>query len=307
MSSIDFSIIPEDDSGFLDIPVGAPRSLSDLFASSVAETSPNSDLSGHDILATSDETAEQTDFVEKKEYFKKIKHGNQAQNAGEIRVQLAQKYCEKLNEYSEETHVVFSPSRLQNPISGGTCSAMAFDFADKYLDKRPTMTPDEIFDEIAPRFENSSLLFRTRQAVFNTLRKDDRYPPADFMRDKVGSMLRAYGRSITDSSEMFYMKDTLTLNSSSKEIKQAMKKIEQFLNEHSEGVFVIRCVVLEDNDKGELFGHSTTLIREKDKSYFYDPNEGIYELPKETEALVDILKPMMQKWCVPFGRIYRIQ
>lgn len=303
MSAIDFPFMQEEDPGFMNVPVGPPRSLADVFATFVPPTPPDWDLSGQEVLATSpDGSEEQTDFIAEKKNFKKIKQGTQEKKNGDIRVSVAQYYCESLNESAEKTHVVFSPSRLQNPVSGGTCSAMAFEFADKYLQRRPTMSPEEIFDEISPAFENSTIKFRTRQAVFNTLHKDPKYPSNDFMRDKVGSMLNFYGRSITDSSEMFYMEGP-----SSEDTQKAQEKIKLFLNDYPEGVFVVRCILFDSNDKGEAYGHSTLLIREKDKSYFYDPNEGVYELPKEPEALVGIIKPMMQKWVIPYGRIYKIQ
>ncbi len=88
-----------------------------------------------------------------------------------------------------------------------------------------------------------------------------------------------------------------------------MDRIESFLNQYDEGVFIVRCILPENNDKGEAYGHSTLFIKTENHHYFYDPDEGIFKLSKgcESEALHQLVKRMMLKSAVPFGRIYKIQ
>lgn len=238
---------------------------------------------------------------------KKIKPGSQEEKDGDIYPGLAEYHCEVLNEFSKETHVLFSADRLESNLTGGTCSAMSFKFADTYLKRRPSSAPEQIFEDIGDLYEQSSKIFRTRQAAFNTIHKDPAHPSTDFMRDKIDAMLRLYDRKITDASEPFSMKVLFLEGPSSKELQKTEGKITSFLNKYPEGVFVVRCILPEQNDKEEHCGHSTILIREGDKSYFYDPNEGISEIPSDPKALVDVLSPMMQRWGIPNGRIYKIQ
>lgn len=302
MGAIDFPFILEEDSGFMHVPDGSAQSLAELFVASVPDTLPvDWDLSDRDILATSDGLVEQTDCDVQAECFKKIKEGSQEGQVGGVDVGLVEDYCDALNDHSEKTHIVFSPERLENPVTGGTCSAMAFEFADDYLRRKGSMTAEEIFDEIGSKYDSSSEKFRIHQAVFNTLHREDQYPRGDFMRNKIEAMLRFYDRYVIDSSEIVHIE-----NPSAADIERAQEKIGLFLNDYTEGVFVIRCIMFADNDKGESHGHSTILIRENGKTYFYDPNEGVYELPNDPEALIAILKPMMEKWHIPYGRIYKI-
>lgn len=306
MNLIGLSFSPSEDeeySDFLNVANSSPQSLAEIFTRSVSSSPLSWNSSEEDSLVSSDDGfSENLRFTLKKEDFKKIKEGTQEENRGEIDVSLAQDYCDALNDLSEKTHVAFSADRLQNPLTGGTCSAMAFEFINDYLTNRLSSNPEKIIHEMGDKYQRSSEKFRTHQAVFNTLHRDAQYPSDDFMRDKIGAMLRFYDRTITDASERFYI-EFGTKN----EIEQAKETIASFLDNYPEGIFVVRSILFGTNDKGEEYGHSTVLIREPDKTFFYDPNQGIFELSNESQDVVDILKPMMQKWVVPFGRIYKVQ
>lgn len=294
----DFS--PQLNLGLLNVSNKPLRSLSDLFPSPSAYI-PNWELSNSDIERTS---SPESESVVRNPYFQKMKSGNQNECSGPIDFGLAEDYCEALNDLVDSTNIVFSKERLVENLTGGTCSAMAFQFADDYLQRKPYFPTEQIINEICEKYKHSKTAFRTIQAAFNTLHRDSRYPSEDFLCDKVASMLRFYDRYISNASELFYIESC-----ASEEDKDAYEKIGSFLDKFSEGVFVIRCVLLEDNDKGEAYGHTTLLIKTPMEQYFYDPDEGIFKLTKdvEIEALHQLVKRMMLKSAVPFGRIYKIE
>lgn len=236
--------------------------------------------------------------------FQHVQLGSQARCDGPIDFGLAEDYCDALDDLKEGTRVAFSKERLVEYLTGKTCSAMSLQFAYEYLNKKPYASTIELIQKLSEKYSRSSRMLRTIQAVFNTLHSDSRYPSADFMRDKVASMLRFYDRYISDSSQVFF-----TEPCSGEKNRDALKKIESFLSQFDEGVFVIRCIVPDDHDKGEVYGHTTLYIKSMGHHYFYDPNEGTFELTPNFEiiGLYQLIKRMMLKSAVPCGRIYEIQ
>lgn len=291
---ISFTTPENQNYGFLDAANMPVHSLDQLF-SSTSSDQPQWDLIDRDILRA---TSAVSGAI-----IRKIHPGSQDQCNGPVDFSLAQDYCEALDDLKEFTRISFSKERLVEFLTGGTCSAMSFQFADDYLRRKLHEPIEKIIEDLGFKYHISSAVFRTHQAVFNTLHRDTAHPSTDFLYDKVASMLRFYDRSISDSSDLFLIESGLP-----EEGAVAKEKITSFLSQFSEGVFVIRCIHPENNDKGEAYGHTTLLIQTKQKSYFYDPDEGIFELGKGTEinALYRLVKRMMLKIAIPFGRIYKI-
>lgn len=291
--------IQEQNHGFLNVSSENHRPLHELFNTTTAPI-PNWELPSRFISASTrrKEIAHQTNF------FQKMKPGSQDKCSGPIEFNLGEDYCDALDDLKESTRIAFSKDRLVDSLTGGSCSAMAFEFADDYLRRRPFASAEEIIDEISPKYRLSSLAFRTIQAAFNTIHRDPVYPSYDFMRDKIGAMLRFYDRMISDSSELFY-----TESCTAEEDTDSLKKIESFLTQFEEGVFVIRCLAPKDNDKGEAYGHSTIFIKAAKGQYFYDPDKGIFRLTEgfEAEGLHQLVKKMMLRAAASFGRIYKIK
>lgn len=289
-------------SGFLNIGAMPACSLQDLFRP-CQTTDHNFQLTNRELENTPENQEKIISSASKS--FKIIKKGTQESNAGPIDESLAKDYCDGLNEHLRQSHaIVFSADRLQNPVSGGTCSAMSFEFANDYLRRRPSSPPQMIFDDLEKKYETSSEYFRTIQSTFNTLHRNKEIDAEDFLKEKVASMMHFYDRTVTDSSETF----NIEFDPKNEAVK-ATEIIESFLDQHPQGVFVIRCILLEPNEKGEAYGHSMILINDPEGSYFYDPGQGVFELSQDDPAgsLMEVLKPVMLKWAVPLGRLYKIE
>ncbi len=296
--SFTIPFIENQNCGFLDVSREERLSLRDIFNAAI-DPAPNWEPRGRSAFALS----RKGDPEDQTFYFKKICHGNQDECSGPIDYSLGQDYCDALDDLKESTRISFSEERLVRDLTGGSCSAMAFEFADDYLRRRPFASAEEIIHAIGPKYRQSSLAFRTVQAAFNTLHRDPITPSHDFMRDKIGAMLRFYDRTISDSSDLFF-----TERCTPKEDANSLKKIELFLSQFEEGVFVVRCLFPDDSDKGEAYGHSTVFIKTADGQYFYDPDAGIFRLTEGSEAngLHQLVKKMMLRSAAPFGRIYKI-
>lgn len=280
---------------FLDVSK-KPRSLHHLFQETSLE-SPNWELSSQKYLPPSEPKS-----VNQHPYFQKIRQGSQDQCDGPIHFALANDYCEAMDDLKEKTRIGFAKERLVEVLTGGSCSAMSFQFADDYLKRKAYLTPQKIINEISPEYEHSKKKYRTIQAVFNTLHRASL--TEDFLYDKIDAMLKFYDRSLTDASELFFVESC-----KSEDDEKNLNMIQSFLDQFPEGVFVVRSIHPQVNDKGEAYGHTTIFIKTPETCYFYDPDEGIYKLTKdyENEGLYVLVKQMMLKILTPFGRIYKIK
>lgn len=227
---------------------------------------------------------------------KVIKSGSQSACIGNVDVDKAQDICAMLNRDSEDD-VKFRAYKVSMSIHGGTCSAMAFEFADRYLKAREAgLSAEQTIDRLSPDFKTSNLEFRTRQSAFNTIYKS-KQTAGDFKKAKIASMLRFHQRKVVQASDCFDL-DTL----------YSLKNIEEILQEFQRGVFVIRCISEDNSEKGESHGHSMVLIREDGKNYFYNPGTGVSELDPNypAGALYKELRKINRQFDIPLGRIYQI-
>ncbi len=310
--------MPSEDVGFLNHSISQPLALSSIFMQSMPTQEVSLNLERP--LPSRLVTVEETEFGINVKVIKKVKKSSQEHQAGATDSDLAKMYCKALSEQSPQTHIVFSKDRLEERNTGGTCTAMTGEFVKDYLKekqkvsfeivsgvirKKTPLSPIELFGQIEDKYKTSSEYFRTIQATFNTIHEDEeaQLNDLDYMEAKINAMMRFYDLQVTDSSELFYM----PINSTHECRKEAVAKIEAFMNLHQEGVFIIRCInPNSDSDKGEAYGHTTALIRDQGESYFYDPNEGVYDLPNGSQAIYDVLTPMTQRWAVPNARIYKV-
>lgn len=228
---------------------------------------------------------------------KLIKSGSQLNCSGSVNIDQARSYCNTLNQ--NPFGICFPQDQVTDFVLGGTCSAMSFDFADRYLRGRANhLTPEEVMESIGSDYTSSSEIFRTRQAAFNTIRKEGNLTGENFMQAKIASMLQFHNRQIVTSSPTFDLKDP----------QGSLRKIEAIVNRQQNGVFIVRCLRPENNYKEEALGHSMVLIRDGTFQYFYNPSEGVFEFEPgfEAEALHSNLSKVNSMWGVSLGRIYQI-
>jgi hypothetical protein len=216
---------------------------------------------------------------------------------GSVNLCQAKSVCQKLNDNPE--HVLFHVNTIDGYLEGGACSAMSFDFVDNYLKKRQKMSPEEAIEAIGDNYRKCSEFFRSVQAAFNTICKDPQNPVDDFKKAKIAAMMRLYDRNvIAVSDEINLQNDPM----------KTLQKINSILKKFSKGVFIIRCIQSANNSKDENYGHSMVLIRDQEKQYFYNPENGVYQLMRGYEDLFlsQFLYDVNNHWAVPKSRFYQI-
>lgn len=226
-----------------------------------------------------------------------IKEGSQEGCLGSVEVEKAKRICQELNK-KNTNGVYFSESKIPDQISGGTCSSMAFDFANRYLEMRKNASPEEIFEKIGSDYSQSSQDFRTTQAAFNAIgMAPGADPPKDYNRAKIDAMLRFYNRRVIAASDEIDIQNN-----------GAIAKMKKVLREFKEGVFIFRILMPGDNEKGEIQGHSTVLIRNGNQMFFYEPCSGIIQIDEgyESTSLSRFLFYFNQSWHTNLARLYQI-
>lgn len=236
----------------------------------------------------------QVDFIQ-------LWRGCQADAGGIVAYNQVKRVCHILNG-SRAIGVKFDPGLIPENLTGGTCSAMSFDYIDNYLKQNEGIGDDttrrlEVIKNMRLRYAVSSTEFRINQTAFNTICKFSQEHSEDFKKDKMASMLNFYDRKIVHASR------EVSLLS-----RNAQKKICSILDNLSYGVFAVRALLTADNAKEEERGHTMVLIKEKDGCFFYDANVGVLQLVKGSEAKV--LHNCLQAACctfnIPNARFYQV-
>ena len=66
-------------------------------------------------------------------------------------------------------------------------------------------------------------------------------------------------------------------------LKELKSKFTKNIGELSEGIYFLRVIKPEDNEKLEARGHSMVLLRTSGGDYFFDPNKGLEKIEENTE------------------------
>lgn len=235
---------------------------------------------------------------------KSIKTGSQLDCQGSIEMDESKKICRELNS-RRPNGVEFRESAITEPkVGGGTCSAMAFDFAARYLQHRRVLPPQFAIEQITvddwqmSGYERSSPTFRIRQAAFNTISKTQE-ASSDFKRDKIDAMVHLHNLSVVNALEEIDMSQP-----------DAAVKFAEVLETSGNGVFVLRVLKPDTNEKEEAHGHSAILIHEDEiEPHFYDPCDGLHEIERPFEAmtLAKICGVWEQRWQTNQVRLYQIR
>lgn len=175
----------------------------------------------------------------------------------------------------EISGVWFDSRKLEHPISGGTCSAMSFNFAKEYLNQNPLFSCLGKIENIKLNFETSCHHFRIEQAALNTIsiKPTLRQP----LHTKVEALATAYGFEITNPSDEFYFHHS-----------EGKKRFKKYFNSLDDGIYFLRVIKPHDFSaasitKQETCGHSMLLIQELSQHIFYDPDHGIYDLSESAK------------------------
>lgn len=236
-------------------------------------------------------------FTPQEAAFVLIAPGTQNDSEGSIDSGYAEETCTALN-HDNASPAIFNSDRISNPISGGTCSAMTFTVAYSYINFSATHeNQPEKHIKILPILipNGSNLAYRTQQAVFNTIERSRE--SGDFKKDKMESLSGYFDLTISYASQEI----DLSKGTAQADIKDVFSKI-------PEGIFIIRTLLPSDNHKEEEHGHSMLLIKQKDASFFYDPNKGLFQLGKELEgtALYGFLDCCYKSFATSSARLYQV-
>lgn len=225
--------------------------------------------------------------------------GTQLDCNGKVDLTQAEEIRKELNKNCEG--VDFDSKFLLSNLNGGTCSAMSFDFLKQYFiikNKMGANSAERIFHSIKPKYQTSSLEFRTVQAALNTISKNPNHSVPDFKMAKIAAMLSLYGLRVSD-----VIGETDLIES---DCQNSIKRLLQRVNDQA---CVIRMIQPINNHKEEFHGHTMILIRECNKTYLYDPNDGVLKLRNahEWEDLYNSFKKTDNHSHVPSIRFYRTE
>lgn len=184
-----------------------------------------------------------------------IFNGHQIASFEEVPLERIYEIYQVLDERKEKG-ILFNKALVTRKIEGGTCSAMALDFVSKFIEW-------DVLPE-AKDYQGSSIEMAARQIAFNTIEVESPDLNLDFSRLKMQSLLNFHHLKIIHSSDPVDIKTT--------GFQTHFKKI---FNALPNGLFAIRLLEKANNKKLEVKGHTVILIKDKDYSLFYDPNEGL--------------------------------
>lgn len=238
--------------------------------------------------------------------------GSQKENFGFVDPKKVSKIFDKVTRSNKKELVRFDKESLQIGDRGqyyvdkGTCTAMSFVFAKKYLMACRSFNAKfredyiGIIERISPEFEQSNELFRSLQIVFNTIKLAENTNPLsdEFKLQKIAAMGSYFDFSINEGVGF----------SLAVPLPHVIDLLEEIIKNLEDGVYLVRQIAPEQNEKGELHGHTTLFIKERDIQLFYDPNQGIVELEsgKEVTKLYLKLCHINQQYDVKDVSIYRL-
>lgn len=172
----------------------------------------------------------------------------------------------------KENGVEFNRDKVTGHIEGGTCSAMALDFAEWYFNLRKrhiktgycsTDTFLNCIRNLGERFAASSEEMRIRQAAFNTIEVRRDVTGIDTARNKIQSLANLHAFKVDHSSHEIQVDQA----GHERVVKEEISKL-------SNGLYLLRTILPSDNEKLEVLGHSMIYVKDQQEGFFYDPNKG---------------------------------
>lgn len=246
------------------------------------------------------------DFPQSMREFTMVSKGSQIAKDGDVDESVSD-LITKLNQNTATAGipVYFNANHVVDHLTGGTCSAMTLHFLKRYKEARlSTEDARTAIQMIGDKFRHSTKEFRTIQAAYNTIEKLSLSP--DFKKAKIAALLKLENPELSiveKSDEIILNEDPFWLS-----------KIESIFDKRETANYVVRCLcplktgdemIREFTIKEERYGHSTLLIKEEGKAYYYDPAIGTIELESGTQ-LAMILAWQNDKHEIPLARFYKV-
>lgn len=164
----------------------------------------------------------------------------------------------------KEPGILFNRTKIKHRVEGGTCTAMSMDFAVSFLQLAEHAYDDEDLRVLGCRYAHSSEEIASRQVAFNTIEVIKDLEGVDYALNKLQSLANYHGLKIQPAGGVLEIRK--------KCFKEGLECVFHLL---PIGVYFIRILETSDNEKLEIKGHTMVLIKEEDRNYLYEPNEGL--------------------------------
>jgi hypothetical protein len=234
-----------------------------------------------------------------------IKEGNQGQSAGSVDSNDTLRFLKILQNKNQNNKNIFFQNFDQNEsipdLTGGICSALAFEFALKTLKHKndhnwlehSTVCKDTICD---------LLHYRSLQTALNQIRvKDVTSKSVDFSSEKVHALGKVFDIDVQPRFKQKIFPMLPLLNEKYKNLRTLERVVEHLpLN----SVSLARFIKISENEKQEIRGHSCIFVKSQlgyDGIRFslYNPNVGVQVIEiknvRDNESLYENLSVLFFK------------
>jgi hypothetical protein len=222
--------------------------------------------------------------------------GSQDGCKGDAPVEQAEIVRNKLNN-KHIAGIRFNKEKLTGKITDGTCTSMSLKFISSYFKikekckRDPNYTSSMLLKNLSNlscKLASSSEKMRVRQAAYNTIEIIKSENLIDYSKNKIEALITDRALKINYSSEEI-------------EVNNAEKwNISQQVANLAEGVFLLRIIKPNNNEKLEERGHSLVYIKEEGIGLFYDANYGVLNLHSTEHSNV------LSEWMVMNWRDFQI-
>ncbi len=216
----------------------------------------------------------------------------------EQQVEQSQNAFNQLSEM-RPSYVGFNLSALVPFDGAGTCSAMALDFMARYKTECELFPSEEersyCIQSFQPFYRMDNDTFISRQAAYNTIRIDQEIAgsaPELIKAQKMQSLANFHHLLLEPAT------DSLLLS----EIIDRKVNLAAIINNLPDDTYVIRAHYPYENHKGELYGHTMILVKNKALTVFFDNSQGAKRLPKNCGKA---LSRELVDWGIPEIRFYK--
>lgn len=193
--------------------------------------------------------------------------------------------------------IFFDEQHIDNYLSGGSCSAISFKVAKVVLDylKNPINDREEgVLQSMKNIVEtihteglkdskigsDKSQLIRSTQAAFNTISINRTINAVDICQDKIKAIAAYYDIEVSQSTKDLLLEET----------NASRKKFEAIKKELKSGLYLLRIIQKNDNQRLERHGHSTIYVKSpQGKQFYFDPQIGLYDLSKRNQKTQNMI------------------
>lgn len=204
--------------------------------------------------------------------------GSQEDCEGNIVFEKVQEIINKLNNHPKKPkEIVFDQEKLKRSIHGGTCGSMALEFMDSYFNSQKIQNGsankqslNDVIKNLKSHFLSSSEEMRNLQSAFNTITISNKHlndKETDHTLNKIQAVANFYGLAIRYSSKEIDLK-----------IKKEVDDLKSFVENLSQGAYLVRIIQPKQNVRLEKQGHSFIYTKENNQGILYDANQGAINL-----------------------------